>query len=78
MGSDQLYWEIEALQERLSRLSLASQHINGSLDVDTAVRAVMDSTCSLTHAPYASIITLYDSGQVQDHLVLRQDTHNVE
>ena len=70
MGSDQLYRENEALRERLSRLSAASQHINESLDVDTALRAVMDSARSLTHAPFASIITLDDSGQVEDHLVL--------
>ena len=43
MGSDQLHREIEALRERLSRLSAASRHINQSLDVDTALRAVMDS-----------------------------------
>ncbi len=70
MGSDQLYRENEALRERLSRLSAASQHINESLDVDTALRAVMDSARSLTRAPFASIITLDDSGWVEEHLVL--------
>ena len=78
MGSDQLYREIEALRERLSRLSAASQHINESLDVDTALRAVMDSARSLTHAPYASIITLEASGLVEDHLVLGFDPGDVE
>ena len=43
MGSDQLYREIETLRERLSRHSAASQHINESLDVDTALRTVQDS-----------------------------------
>ena len=70
MSADQRDREIEALRERLSRLSAASQHINESLDVDTALQAVMDSARSLTHAPFASIITLDDSGQVEDHLVL--------
>ena len=69
---------IEALRERLSRLSLASRRINESLDVDTALQAVMDSARSLTHAPYASIITLDGSGQVQDHLVLGFDPGDVE
>ncbi len=56
--------------DRLSRLSEASLRINESLDVDTALQAVMDSARSLTHAPFASIITLDDSGRVEDHLVL--------
>ena len=70
MSADQRDREIEALRERLSRLSEASRRINESLDVDTALQAVMDSARSLTHAPFASIITLDDSGQVEDHLVL--------
>ena len=78
MGSDQLYREIEALRERLSRLSAASQHINESLDVDAALRAVMDSARSLTNAPYALIITLDASGRVEDNLVLGFDPGDVE
>ncbi len=62
--------DFEALRKRLSRLSAASLRINESLDIDTALQAVMDSARSLTHAPFASIITLDDSGQVEDHLVL--------
>ena len=64
--------------ERLTRLSQASLRINESLDVDAALQAVMDSARSLTHAPYASIITLDDSGQVDDHLVLGFDPADVE
>ena len=56
--------------DRLSRLSEASLRINESLDFDTALHAVMDSARSLTHAPFASIITLDDFGQVENHLVL--------
>ncbi len=70
MSSDQLHRENEALRERLSRLSEASVRIIESLDFDTALRAVMDSARSLTHAPFASIITLDDLGQVENHLVL--------
>ncbi len=70
MRADQRDREIEALRERLSSLSEASLRVNESLDVDTALQAVMDSARSLTHAPFASIITLDDSGQVEDHLVL--------
>ena len=70
MRADRRDREIEALRERLSRLSEASLRVNESLDVDTALQAVMDSARSLTHAPFASIITLDDSGQVEEHLVL--------
>ena len=41
--------------DRLSRLSQASLRINESLDVDTALQAVMESARSLTDAPYAVI-----------------------
>ena len=78
MSADQRDREIEALRERLSRLSEASLRINESLDVDTALRAVMDSARSLTHAPFASIITLDASGLVDDHLVLGFDPGDVE
>ena len=70
MRVDQRDRDFEALRERLSRLSAASLRINESLDIDTALQAVMDSARSLTHAPFASIITLDDSGQVEDHLVM--------
>lgn len=46
--------------------------------MDTALQAVMDSARSLTHAPFAWIITLDDSGQVEDHLVLGFDPGDVE
>ena len=55
---------------RLSRLSQAISRINESLDVDTALRAVMEGARSLTGAPYAVITTLDESGRVEDHLVL--------
>ncbi|MYC38437.1 MAG: response regulator [Chloroflexi bacterium] len=68
----------EPLGDRLSRLSQASLRINESLDVDTALRAVMDSARSLTDAPYAAIITQDDSGRVQDYLVLGFDPGDME
>ena len=64
--------------DRLSRLSSASLRINESLDIDTALQAVMDSARSLTRAPYAAIITLDDLGAVEDHLVLGFDPGDVE
>ena len=64
--------------ERLTRLSQASLRINESLDVDTALQAVMENARSLLQAPYASIVTLDASGRVEDHLVLGFDPGDVE
>ena len=68
----------EASGDRLSRLSEASLRINRSLDVDTALRAVMDSARSLTRATHAVITTLDDSGRVEDHLALGLDAGELE
>ena len=43
---------MEALRERLSRLSEASLRINGSLDLDQALQGVLDSAQSLTSGRY--------------------------
>ena len=64
-----LRWEIEALRERLSRLSEASLRINESLDLDSVLQGVLDSARSLTGARYALITTLDGSGQVEEFLV---------
>ena len=69
---------LEPVGDRLSRLSEASLRINESLDVDAALRAVMDGARSLTGAPYSVIITLDDSGQVEDHLVAGLDPADVK
>ena len=61
--------EIEALQDRLSRLSEASLRINESLDLDSVLQGVLDSARSLTGARYALITTLDASGQVEEFLV---------
>ena len=68
----------ENRDDRLSRLSQASLRINESLDVDTALRAVMDGARSLARAPYAAITTLDDSGRVEEHLALGLDPGDVE
>ena len=64
--------------DRLSRLNEASLRIHESLDVDTALRAVMDGARSLTGAPYAVITTLDESGRVEDHLARGLDPADVE
>ena len=58
--------QVAILQDRLSRLSKASLRINESLDLDTVLQEVVDSARSLTGARYGGIITLNESGQLQD------------
>ena len=50
MESGQPYREMEALRERLSRLSQASLRINESLDFDEVLQGALDSARSLTSA----------------------------
>ena len=65
---DDLLRQIEALRERLSRLSDAGLRINESLDFDTVLQGVLDSARVLTEARYGVITLLDESGQVQDFL----------
>ena len=66
--SDQRDREIEALQERLSRLSEASLRINESLDFDVVMQGVLDSARSLAGARYGVMTLLNEGGQVLDFL----------
>ena len=58
--------EIQALRERLSRLSEASLRISDSLDVDTVLHEVVESARVLTGAGSSGITTMDASGQLQD------------
>ena len=58
--------QIKILRDRLSRLSEASLRINESLDLNTVLKEVVDSARSLTDARYGGIITLDESGRLQD------------
>ena len=58
--------EIEALRERLSRLSKASLRISESLDLNTVLREVVDSARALSGAGCGEITTMDGSGQLQD------------
>ncbi len=68
MNADQRDREMEALRERLSRLSEASLRINESLDFDQVLQGVLDSARSLTSARYGVMTLLDDGGPVQDFL----------
>ena len=66
--SDQRDREMEALRERLTRLSQASLRINESLEFETVLQGVPDSARSLTSARYGVMTLLDDGGMVQDFL----------
>ncbi|MCY3751492.1 MAG: hypothetical protein OXG54_08875, partial [Gammaproteobacteria bacterium] len=58
--------ENEALRKRVSQLSAAILRINASLDVDTVLQEAVDSACALTGARYGMIVTIDESGKIQD------------
>ena len=66
--SDRRDGELEALQERLTRLSQASLRINESLEFDQVLQGVLESACSLTNARYGVMTLLDDDGMVRDFL----------
>ena len=68
MSADQRDREIEALRERLSRLSAASRRINESMDFDQVLQGVLDSARSLTGARHGVMTLLDDGGAVPDFL----------
>ena len=55
---------IQALRERLSRLSEASMRINESLEFDTVLQGVLDSARSLTGARYGAMTLLVNGVEV--------------
>ena len=60
--------EIEALRNRLTKLSAASLRINESLDLDTVLQEILDSARLLTDARYGVIATFNDADRMEDCL----------
>ena len=75
---DELQRRIEALQERVSRLSVAILRISASLDLDTVLQEVVDSARALTGARYGLIATVDDAGRAREFVTsgLTPDEHN--
>ena len=63
---DDLRQEIEVLRDRISTLNAASLRISRSLDVGTVLREVVESARELTSARWGLIVTIGESGQVQE------------
>ena len=64
--SSELQREIEALRERVSRLSAAVLRTSASLDLDTVLREVVDSARALTGARYGVIATVDGAGGIEE------------
>ena len=67
-GPDGRERQIEALTERLSKLSAAALRISASLDLDTVLREVVDSARALTGARYGVIVTVDPAGQPEQYV----------
>ena len=65
---DDLLQEIQALRDRLSRLSEASLHINGSLDINVVLQKVIDNARYLTDAHYGVIACIDEVGDLDSVL----------
>ena len=63
---DELRREIEALRERISRLSAASLRISASLDLSTVLQEIAESARELTGARYGAIVTIDEAGQPEE------------
>ncbi|MCY4510953.1 MAG: hypothetical protein OXG35_28925, partial [Acidobacteria bacterium] len=58
--------QVQALEERVSRLSNAVLRISLSLDLDTVLQEVVDSARALADARYGVITTDDGAGNVQE------------
>ena len=65
-GFDDHRREVEALRERISRLSAAVQHVSASLDLDTVLDEILENARALTGARYGVITTIDEAGQPVD------------
>ena len=67
-GSDEPRQEIAALRERNARLHAAILRIGARLDLDTALRQIVDSARALTGARYGMIATVDDAGEIEEFI----------
>ena len=68
-NSIELRRRIEALEERLSRLTAAILRVTSSLGLDTVLQEVVDSACTLTGARYGVMATVDEAGQIDAFVV---------
>ena len=58
--------QVEALEERVARLSVAVVRISSTLDLDTVLQEVVDSARALTGALYGVIVTVDGTGHIEE------------
>ena len=69
MQDDGLRTEIRTLRTRLSGLTEAMLRISEELDLDAVLQRIVDAARSLTGARYGAIMTIDDTGALQDLLI---------
>ena len=65
-NSGELKWQLEALRERVARLSAAVLRVSGSLDLETVLQEVVESARALTGARYGLIVTVDRAARVEE------------
>ena len=65
---DALQHQLEALQERVARLSAAVLRVSASLDLDTVLQEAVDSARALTGAGYGAVATVDEAGRPRQFL----------
>lgn len=58
--------EMEALQERISRLSAAVLRVSASLDLDVVLQEVVDSARALTGARFGILVGVDAAGRIEE------------
>ena len=67
--ADRLRQENESLRTRLSKLSEASRRVSETMDRNTVLQEVIDSSRSLTGARYGALLTYEQSGAMRDLII---------
>ena len=69
--------ELQALQDRLTKLSEASLRINENLDFDSVLQDVVDSACNLTNSRYGGMTVLDNTGRFEQFVTsgLTEEEH---
>ena len=67
--AEELSREIKAVRERNGELNAAILRVSATLDIDTVLSEIAAAARSLTGARYSVIITIDDTGQIEDYVM---------
>ena len=68
-SAEELSREIKAVRERNAELNAAILRVSATLDIDTVLSEIAAAARSLTGARYSVIITIDDTGQIEDYVM---------